>query len=113
MQARWAEGKNARNTELCFTCTVGKLAGATMRFIAKDIERADVVKVPVCQENILQSSTVLGNLLQNHVSVCRRVNDCGLIAADEQIAVRAEGTGKKIVNFHSFSPSQNQLYLIL
>ena len=37
MQARWAEGKNARNTELCFTCTVGKLAGATMRFIAKDI----------------------------------------------------------------------------
>lgn len=37
MQARWAEGKNARNTELCFTCTLGKLAGATMRFIAKDI----------------------------------------------------------------------------
>lgn len=37
MQARWAEGENARNTELCFTCTVRKYAAATLRFIAKDV----------------------------------------------------------------------------
>ena len=37
MQARWAEGKDARNTELCFTCKVGKYDMAELRFIAKDV----------------------------------------------------------------------------
>ena len=37
MQAYWAENKNERNTELCFTCKVAKSASATLRFIAKDV----------------------------------------------------------------------------
>jgi alpha-L-rhamnosidase len=37
MQARWAENKFTKNTELCFTVTLGNLADAQLRFIAKDI----------------------------------------------------------------------------
>ena len=37
MQARWAENKRERNTELCFWCKVKKTPSATLRFIAKDI----------------------------------------------------------------------------
>ena len=37
MQARWAENKNARNTELCFTCKLAKSDSAILRFIAKDV----------------------------------------------------------------------------
>ena len=37
MQARWAENKFMRNTELCFVCTVGEYERADFVFIAKDI----------------------------------------------------------------------------
>jgi hypothetical protein len=56
---------------------------------------------------------MLGDFLQNDVGICRGVDDSGLIAAYKQIAVGAEGTGKKIVNFHIRSPPKNQLYPLL
>lgn len=37
MQARWAENKWMRNTELCFVCKVGQFENADFVFIAKDI----------------------------------------------------------------------------
>ena len=37
MQARWAENKWMRNTELCFVCKVGQFENAEFVFIAKDI----------------------------------------------------------------------------
>lgn len=37
MQARWAENKFMRNTELCFVCKVGQFENAEFVFIAKDI----------------------------------------------------------------------------
>lgn len=37
MKARWAEGKNVKNIELCFVCTLGKTSAAELVFIAKDI----------------------------------------------------------------------------
>ena len=37
MKAYWAENKNARNTELCFTCKVEKSTSASLRFIVKDV----------------------------------------------------------------------------
>lgn len=37
MQARWAENKFEKNTELCFVCTLQKTASATLRFIARDV----------------------------------------------------------------------------
>ena len=37
MQARWAEDRFTKNTELCFTITVGQCADAELNFVAKDV----------------------------------------------------------------------------
>lgn len=37
MQARWAENKWMRNTEMCFTCTLAQCTDATLSFVAKDV----------------------------------------------------------------------------